>query len=105
MTDGMDKYWIIPREGDKELPRVSHQLASCSLLISYVLIMIYYQRYHSVYNDSKVNCYHHQPCCLIKTINCPKQKKSIQISLKVVSVPAWEPSFPGLNSRYPLTTF
>ena len=33
MTGGMDKHW-----GEKELPRVGHQLASCSLLISYVLI-------------------------------------------------------------------
>ena len=24
MTGGMDKYWIIPRVGDKELPRVGH---------------------------------------------------------------------------------
>ena len=24
MTDGMAKYWIIPRVGDKELPRVGH---------------------------------------------------------------------------------
>ena len=37
MTGGMAKYWIIPRVGDKELPRVGHQLASCSLLISDVL--------------------------------------------------------------------
>ena len=37
MTGGMAKHWIIPRVGDKELPRVGHQLASCSLLISYVL--------------------------------------------------------------------
>jgi len=28
MTGGMDKYW-----GEKELPRVGLQLASCSLLI------------------------------------------------------------------------
>ena len=40
MTDGMDKYWIIPKVEDKELPRVDHQLASCSLLNSYVLILI-----------------------------------------------------------------
>ena len=32
------KYWIIPRVGDKELLHVGHQLASCSLLISYVLM-------------------------------------------------------------------
>ena len=38
MTSGMAKYWIIPRVGDKEPPRVGHQLASCSLLIPYVLI-------------------------------------------------------------------
>ena len=37
MTGGMGKHWIIPRVGDKE-PRVGHQLASCSLLISYVLM-------------------------------------------------------------------
>ena len=36
MTGGMDKHWIIPRVGDKELPRVD-QMASCSLLNSYVL--------------------------------------------------------------------
>ena len=24
MTGGMAKYWIIPRVGDKELPRVGH---------------------------------------------------------------------------------
>ena len=40
MTGGMAKYWIIPRMGDKELPRVGHQLASCSLLIFYVLILL-----------------------------------------------------------------
>ena len=34
----MTKYWIIPRVGDKELPRIGHQLASCSILISYILI-------------------------------------------------------------------
>ena len=34
------KYWIIPRVGDKELPHVVHQLASCSLLNSYVRILI-----------------------------------------------------------------
>ena len=39
MTGGMAKYWIIPRVGDKELPRVGHKLASCSLPISYVLTM------------------------------------------------------------------
>ena len=38
MKSGMDKYWIIPRVRDKELPRVGHQLASCSLLNSYVLM-------------------------------------------------------------------
>ena len=38
MTGGMAKYWIILRVGDKELPGVGHQLASCSLLNSYVLI-------------------------------------------------------------------
>ena len=37
----MAKYWIIPRVGDKELPRVGHQLASSSLLISYVLMFLY----------------------------------------------------------------
>ena len=36
MTGGMAKHWSIPRVGDKELPRVGHQLASCSLLNSYV---------------------------------------------------------------------
>ena len=40
MTDGMDKYWIIPRVGDKELPRVGHQLVSCSLINSYVLMFL-----------------------------------------------------------------
>ena len=40
MTGGMAKYWIIPRVGDKELPRIGHQLASCSLLNSYVLIRV-----------------------------------------------------------------
>ena len=40
MTGGMVKYWIIPRVGDKELPRVGHQLASCSLLICYVLMFL-----------------------------------------------------------------
>ena len=40
MTGGMDKYWIIPRVGDKELPRVGYKLASCSLLISYVLMFL-----------------------------------------------------------------
>ena len=29
---------LIPRVGDKELSRVGHQLASCSLLIFYVLM-------------------------------------------------------------------
>ena len=38
MTGGMAKQWIIPRVGDKELSRVGHQLASCNLLISYVLM-------------------------------------------------------------------
>ena len=33
MTGGMDKHW-----GEKELPRVGHQLASCSLLIYYVVM-------------------------------------------------------------------
>ena len=37
MTGGMAKYWIIPRVGDKELPRAGHQLASCGLINSYVL--------------------------------------------------------------------
>ena len=39
MTGGMDKYWIIPRVGDKELLRIGHQLAPCSLInsSSYVL--------------------------------------------------------------------
>ena len=32
------KYWIIPRVGDKLLLRVGYQLASCSLLNSYVLM-------------------------------------------------------------------
>ena len=31
MTGGMDKHW-----GEKELPRVGHQLASWSLLICYI---------------------------------------------------------------------
>ena len=39
MADGMDECWIVLRVGDKELPRVGHKLASCSLLISYVLIL------------------------------------------------------------------
>ena len=39
MTGGMAKYWIMPRAGDKELPRVGHQLASCSLLNSYVMFL------------------------------------------------------------------
>ena len=38
MTGGMAKHWIIPRVGDKEVPRVDHQLASCSFLNSYVLM-------------------------------------------------------------------
>ena len=38
----MAKYLIIPRVGDKKLPCVGHQLASCSLLISYVLNAIKY---------------------------------------------------------------
>ena len=37
MTGGVDKYWIIPRVGDKELLGVGHQLASCSLINSHVL--------------------------------------------------------------------
>ena len=37
MTSGMDKYWIILKVGDKELPRVGHQLVSCSLFNFYVL--------------------------------------------------------------------
>ena len=37
---GMDEYWIIPRMGDKEMPCVDHQLASCSLLNSYVLMFL-----------------------------------------------------------------
>ena len=41
MTGRMAKYWIIPKVGDKKLPHVGHQLASCSLLISYVLIHIF----------------------------------------------------------------
>ena len=40
MTGGMDKYCISPRVGDKELPRVGHQLVSCSLLNSYVLMFL-----------------------------------------------------------------
>ena len=40
MTGGVAKYWIILRVGDKELHRVGHQLASCSLLNSYVLIVL-----------------------------------------------------------------
>ena len=35
MTGGMDKHW-----GEKKLPRVGHQLASCSILISYVLMFL-----------------------------------------------------------------
>lgn len=35
MTRGIDKYW-----GQKKLPRVGHQLASCSLLILMFLITI-----------------------------------------------------------------
>ena len=38
MTGGMDKYWIIPRMGDKELPRVGHQLASCSLIFLLAIV-------------------------------------------------------------------
>ena len=38
MKGEMDKYWSIPRMGDKELSRVGHQLASCSLFNSYVLM-------------------------------------------------------------------
>ena len=40
MTSGMAKYWIIPRVGDKELPRVDHLtglLQSPHFLCSYVL--------------------------------------------------------------------
>ena len=40
MKDGMDNYWIIPRVEDKKLPRVGHQLASCSLLSFYVLMFL-----------------------------------------------------------------
>ena len=36
MTGGMDKHW-----GEKELPRVGHQLASCSLLIYYVMKLLF----------------------------------------------------------------
>ena len=46
MAGGMDKYWIIPRVVDKELPRVGHKLASCSLLISYVLMVFYCTHTH-----------------------------------------------------------
>ena len=35
LTGGMAKYWIIPRVGDKELPRVGHQLIN-----SYVLMFL-----------------------------------------------------------------
>ena len=51
MTGGMAKYWIIPRVGDKELPRVGHQLASCSLLDSYVHMFLYIiiDRHSSMY--------------------------------------------------------
>ena len=40
MTGRMTKYWIIPRVGDKELPRVGHLsglLQSPHFLCSYVL--------------------------------------------------------------------
>ena len=40
MTGGMIKYWIIPRVGNKELPRVGHLtvlLQSPHFLCSYVL--------------------------------------------------------------------
>ena len=40
LTGGIDKYWISPGVGDKELPRVGHQLVSCSLVISYVLMFL-----------------------------------------------------------------
>ena len=33
MTGGMDEHW-----GEKELPRVGHQLASCSLIKCYILM-------------------------------------------------------------------
>ena len=35
MTGGMDKHW-----GEKELPRIGHQLASCSLLSCYVVMVL-----------------------------------------------------------------
>ena len=38
MTGGMNKYWIIPRVGNKKLSCVGHQLASCSFLIFYVFM-------------------------------------------------------------------
>ena len=38
--NGMNRYCIIPRVGDKELPRVGHQLAFFSLLNSYVLMYL-----------------------------------------------------------------
>ena len=44
MTGGMAKYWIIPRVGDKELPCVGHQLASCSLLILMFLCSIKFNK-------------------------------------------------------------
>ena len=47
MTGGMAKYWINPRVGDKELPRVVHQLASCSLIF-YVLMFLSTFKYKQV---------------------------------------------------------
>ena len=52
MADGMDECWIVLRVGDKELPRVGHKLASCSLLISYVLMFL------SISLESE-DCYSH----------------------------------------------
>ena len=43
MTGGMAKYWIIPRVGDKELPRVGHLtglLQSPHFLCSYVIMRV-----------------------------------------------------------------
>ena len=48
----MAKYWIIPRVGDKELPRVGHQLASCSLLISYVLSFLSIDKIYKISKDT-----------------------------------------------------
>ena len=39
MTGGMTKHWIIPRVGNKELPRVGHQLTSYSFLNAYAYYM------------------------------------------------------------------